>query len=148
MASQNLGSKCKICTKLVYDKQCNAQCCECQNILHTRCSQYKVKDFEKLKLNTDFKFVCLYCISFKCEKCSKPIFNNDNKLKCEASDCRKWYHLKCTSMSLKDLNLHKMTNTAVSWCCKDCINFPFPTLNENNFKTMVTQDDKTERNMS
>ena len=148
MANQNIGSKCRICIKLIYDKQCNAQCCECLNIFHIRCSQYKVKDFEKLRLNTDFKFVCSYCISCKCEKCSKPIFNNDNKLQCEASDCKKWYHLKCTPISLKDLNSHKMMNTEISWSCKDCINFPFSTLNEKNFKTMVTQDDKTERKIS
>ena len=39
-------------------------------------------------------------------------------------------------------------NIKISWICNDCINFPFSSLNENNFKKMVIQNDKTEKIMS
>ena len=106
----------------------NSICCDnCDNWIHLRCSKIGLKAFKILNKDENSTFFCDYCKKYKCGKCDKPVFNNQNALFCE-SDCRKWYHLKCTKVSLETYQKFNKNNKCGSWFCSSCLSFPFHNL--------------------
>ena len=140
---ETIKSKCKICTKLIYNN--GTTCCTCHNNFHIRCTQYKTKDFYKLKANTNYNFQCIYCELYKCGKCSKAVFDNDNAVQCDCSDCKKWFHLRCSPFSKTQYSTIQNGHTLHTWICQICYKFPFSAVTNENLHKLFTITDKLEQ---
>ena len=121
--------KCLQCRKFVLSNQ-NSICCDkCDQWIHLRCSKMKIKDFKELSEQPEAKFYCNFCLNYPCGKCDKPVYNHHNSLFCEAG-CGKWFHLKCTNVTLNQYNLFTRDPSLPSWCCIGCYMPPFHDLND------------------
>lgn len=125
-------TKCPKCPRYVYDNQNSICCDECLNWFHLRCAGLSAKDFKLICKNPLSTFICNYCLHFKCGKCCKPVFDGQNALCCDVTDCSTWFHLKCTTVSLTDYQLFKNEKKDDLWFCKNCFEPPFANLDSNN----------------
>ena len=147
MSSLNKHCKCLECHKCVSPKT-GFNCSECRLPIHPRCTKLKANAYKKFKdpLN---KYLCRYCENFKCGKCDKPIYNDDNSLQCECITCKKWYHLRCTKVSLKQYNEFNKMNASGSssppWFCASCLCEPFSGLNNGDLAKILF-DNRLENN--
>ena len=146
---QNLtrSTKCKTCNKYITDRQSNHACDNCHNFFHIRCTHYKVKEFQKLISNPNFKFKCTFCMFYKCGKCSKPVFEDDNALQCD-SECKEWFHLRCTTISKTQYVLFQNNENTDTWICYNCYVFPFSQLNNIDFIKLFADTNKIEQKTS
>lgn len=120
---------CLKCRKIIYENQ-NSICCDsCNHWVHLRCSGLKKKEFKVLCNNSTSTFTCLFCQNYKCGKCCKPVFNHHNALCCDNSDCKRWFHLKCTKVSLEKYKQFSNGSITDDWICIDCYLPPFDSFN-------------------
>lgn len=69
-----------------------------------------------------------------CPNCKRIVRDHCRAIECDF--CANWFHLKCTTLSLKDYNY--LTVSQELWLCKDCRNtiFPFNNLDESDLKKL------------
>ena len=122
-SSKNVN--CLKCRKIIHTNQ-NSICCDsCDNWVHVRCSGMKAKEFRALCNNPFSTFICLFCQNYKCGNCCNPVFNHQNALCCDNSECSKWFHLKCTHVSLEKYKQFSNNSIDEDWICMDCFSPPF-----------------------
>ena len=132
------------CSKCIYQNTSSIQCDQCVNFFHIRCTKITLKMLKKESANNkNYTFVCDFCKFSKCSQCNLPVFNNQNSIKCDYSECFLKYHLKCTNVSIKTFNLLKETGDP--WICKNCYTFPFMSIDKNSFISM--NNDKMENSI-
>ena len=109
MATNKISKSCICvkCIKSITQRSRSIQCDQCKNLLHIRCTNITNKMLKK-KIGTK-PFVCEFCIVCRCGNCNIPVFNNQNHITCDNSECSLKYHLKCTNISIKAYNLLKNT---------------------------------------
>ena len=118
---------CSKCTKVVYENS-NCICCDdCQNWFHLRCTNLNLKEFNKFTKDSSLTFCCDFCTNYKCGKCNKPVFDNQNAIYCNS--CFLWYHVRCSKLSL--IHYHELSRSSESWTCTNCFTFPFHNINDN-----------------
>ena len=122
MAKKPENFKCLKCRKIVYKNQ-NSICCDkCDQWILLKCSKIKLKEFKKFldPENAGMKYFCSFCTDYLCGKCEKPIYDDSNSLQCE-SECGKWFHLRCTCVSLSEYKIFlNNPDTSLSWFCFAC----------------------------
>ena len=107
-SKQKIKCVCVKCTELISKRTSSIKCDQCNNLFHIRCTKITHKMLKKEAANkTEFAFVCDFCKLCKCGHCNAPVFNNQNHITCNNSECSLKYHLKCTNISLKAYNLKK-----------------------------------------
>ena len=125
--AKNLSKvKCSKCTKFIYENSNSIECDDCHTWFHLRCSKLKVNDFNKFVKDKNLKFYCDFCAHYKCEKCSKPVFDHQNGIFCNS--CKLWYHLRCSKLS--QIQYHKLSKSNEHWICANCFTFPFHGIND------------------
>ena len=58
----------------------------------------------------------------KCKTCLKYVKDNCRSFKCEI--CHHWFHLRCTTLSIRDHNYYSTSNN--QWSCLHCQQNIFP----------------------
>ena len=76
----------------------------------------------------------IYRESDRCRKCLKFVTNNQNGVCCDF--CNHWFHLKCSSLTKKSLDL--LGESDETWMCTFCAHetFPFYSLDKDKFSRM------------
>ena len=145
---KSLSSKCLKCQKFVYPQQ-NSICCDkCNKWLHLKCSILTKSEFELFcdPKNSNLCFFCHYCQNFPCGKCNLPVYEHHNSILCEGG-CDKWFHLKCTNVSLKKyVQFNKTPEDSPAWFCNSCYIPPFSDLNNKDLFQTLQILDELERN--
>ena len=128
---EELKYKCLKCRKDVLG---NSICCDdCDGWLHLKCSGLTKKIFEKEYCNSNKKFSCKYCLNYRCGKCDKPVYEQNNSIQCDSDSCQTWYHLKCTHFSLAEYQNKKSRLHTEHWFCPKCTCVPFEELSQADF---------------
>ena len=70
-----------------------------------------------------------------CQTCLRGCRKNQNCIECDI--CLKWFHLKCTNLSLSEFEAY--TNNEQPYFCMSCYNdiFPFNTLSQEDFRKTI-----------
>ena len=110
--------KCIECNRIV--AATGLTCSTCFLFIHPKCTKLPPTELRSVSKNLS-TFVCQYCTDFKCGKCSKPVYGNDNSLLFEADDCLKWFHLKCTKITLSEYEEFERSEDSPPWFCEDCL---------------------------
>ena len=136
--------KCLKCQKVVYEDQNSLSCDECNKWIHLKCSRLKRKEFKLFTTNSELIFTCDFCKYYRCGKCQKHVYDHQNSICCD--NCDVWTHLKCTNLTLKEYNKHKI-GFEKSWFCIPCKNeiFPFSKLDNKKFQSVFPPVDKIEK---
>ena len=122
-------TRCLECTKIIKRKEV-IRCQNCRRQIHFKCAKVKACDKVHILNNPNYQYYCEYCLHYKCGKCDKPVYNDNNSLQCEAG-CMKWYHLRCTNISLAQYNEFNSAQTSLPWYCTNCHSEPFRNVNDN-----------------
>ena len=78
----------------------------------------------------------------KCRECTKVVRENARGIQCDV--CLKWFHLKCTVLSIKEYNYFSKTGDL--WICLYCRRdiFPFHTLERDELIDLLVFNSNTE----
>ena len=143
MAKKPENFKCLKCRKIVYKNQ-NSICCDkCDQWIHLKCSKMRLKEFKKFldPENSGMKYFCSFCTDYPCGKCEKPIYDDSNSLQCE-SECGKWFHLRCTCVSLSEYKIFlNNPETSLPWFCFACYKPPFHDLTDTEMSNLICTND-------
>ena len=126
-------TRCKKCNKFSGTGKGTLSCKKCRNDFHFKCADLSEQKVKACLSGKD-SFTCKYCLNYPCGRCKLPVFDHQNALCCDASDCLKWYHLKCTRVSLWTYNRMVIGTNSECWHCDNCYKFPFSHLDESLFK--------------
>ena len=115
------------CSKSSSTGQGMVTCDSCKNCFHSKCANVGKHRSD------DSSFKCEYCLKYPCGKCHNPVFDYQNALCCEAKGCNKWYHLKCTKVSLHRYKIMQKNENCETWLCQKCYKFPFSHMGQSLF---------------
>ena len=119
--------KCPKCRVVV--KNVDSICCDnCLNWFHVKCSKVSRPIFNKFLKDSTLTFVCDFCTKYPCGKCNLGVFPHNKAICCDLTKCNKWYHLKCTKVSLARYNKFCSKDNEDEWVCDSCMLLPFASL--------------------
>ena len=133
-------AKCLRCSKLIREGANSISCDDCNGWLHLKCAGLKLKEFKKICSDKNSIFSCRYCTYYKCGKCQKPVYPNQNGVQCDIDDCEKWYHLRCSGFTLAEYRNSKSRLHTEPWHCFNCTKLPFSELSEKEFLEVIKPD--------
>ena len=88
MTSVAKNDKCTSCNKVVRDNDDSICCDDCLRWIHRRCAKINKADFIKICKNSNIPFTCIFCLKYRCGKCEKPVYQEDNAIQCDHSECK------------------------------------------------------------
>ena len=134
--------KCLLCKYPITKNQSSLCCDKCDNWIHLSCSKITIRHFNTLSISESEKYFCKLCENFSCGRCDKAVFNNHNAIQC-GSSCGKWFHLKCTNMTLATYK--KLGESSDPWFCYNCYQRPFQNIDINELSSFFghTQIEKS-----
>ena len=80
----------------------------------------------------------IFVKNFPCGKCDLPVFPHHKALCCDSNDCDKWYHLKCTKVSMLQYKEFTSRHYKGTWICTPCLAIPFSGLTNTEFLATVS----------
>ena len=105
--------------RICYDK--------CEKWHDIKCAKLDDWNFRLYELDETLNWTCPTCIASYCSKCDLPFKKSQNSVCCDC--CNKWLHLKCSGLTVYQLESIKND----TWFCKSCYNdiFPFHNIDNN-----------------
>ena len=107
--------KCLECNRIV--AATGLTCSTCFLFVHPKCTKLPPAELRSAT-KTPSTFICQYCSDFRCGKCFKPVYKNDDSLMCEADECLKWFHLRCTKITLPEYEEFERADDSPPWFCE------------------------------
>ena len=111
--------KCPNCTleiTVINDTIC---CDKCKKKYHHDCTNLTAFEITCHKKNEYKPWKCITCIDKYCNKCNKTFPKSNFESIC-CDKCSRWYHKKCTNLSISEFNSY-LVNEDKIWKCSSCL---------------------------
>ena len=134
-----MTEKCDIC--LLDTSNDSIACDLCDTWYHYSYTNLSPFEFQSFCSDPTLSWTCSVCVdNTHCIKCNIGFNLNSNQKSICCHLCKKYFHLKCSHLTLAKYSLLSTSNE--KWYCRTCTNsiFPFNNLDNNKFLKLWKQN--------